>query len=45
MLIQKWKLDPVMWLVIKDEPKQLTLVHRYSDKSIRVIPKENGGNT
>ena len=39
-LIQKWKLDPAMWLVVKDTPEQMELVHRYSDKTTRVIHKE-----
>ena len=38
-LIQKWKLDPAVWLVTKDTPEQMELVHRYSDKTTRIIPK------
>lgn len=37
--IQKWKLDPAMWLVVKDTPDHMELVHRYSDKTTRTIPK------
>lgn len=39
-LMQKWKLNAEDWFVVKDEPTQMTIVHRYSDKTIRVIPKE-----
>lgn len=39
-LIQKWKLDPGVWLVTKDTPEQMELVHRFSDKTTRVIHKE-----
>lgn len=38
--MEKWKLDPAVWLVIKDTADKLELVHRHSDKSTRVIPKE-----
>lgn len=43
-LMQKWKLDPSVWLVVKDTPEKMELVHRYSDRTKRTIPKE-GGNT
>ncbi len=43
-LLQKWKLDPAVWLVVKDTPDRMELVHRYSDKTTRIIPKgENNG--
>ena len=38
-LLMKWKLNSEDWLVVKDEPTQMLLVHRYSDKTTRVIPK------
>lgn len=38
-LMVKWKLDPTMWLVSKDTTTEMVLVHRNSDKTIRVIPK------
>lgn len=41
-LIQAKGLDPVVWLVVKDTPEQMELVHRYSDKTRRVIHKEYG---
>lgn len=42
-LLQKWKLDPAMWFVVKDTPEQMELVHRYSDRTKRIIPKAGGG--
>ena len=38
-LLQKWKLDPAVWLVVKDMPSEMLLVHRHSDRTIKVIPK------
>jgi hypothetical protein len=40
-LIQSRKLDPAVWLVTKDTPERMELVHRHSDKTMRVIHKEN----
>ena len=41
-LMQKWKLKSEDWLVVKDEPSKMTLVHRYSDKTMKIIPKGVG---
>lgn len=38
-LLEKWKLDPAVWLVVKDTPERMELVHRYSDKTTRTIHK------
>ena len=38
-LMQKWKLDYRDWLVVKDEPSQMTLVHRHFDNKTKIIPK------
>lgn len=38
-LIQKWKMNPENWLVVKDTPDQMLLVHRHSDKTTKIIPK------
>lgn len=38
-IIQRWKLDAHEWLVVKDTSTELVLVNRYSDKTIRTIPK------
>jgi hypothetical protein len=40
--LQQWKLDPAVWLVVKDTTEQMELVHRYSDKTKRIIPKGGG---
>lgn len=40
-LIQSKGLDPAVWLVVKDQPEKMELVHRYSDRTKRVIHKEN----
>lgn len=39
-LIQSWRLDPAVWLVVKDTPEQMELVHRYSDRTTRIIHKQ-----
>lgn len=39
-LLQKWKLDPAVWLVVMDKPDEMVLIHRYSDKTTRIIPKD-----
>lgn len=39
-LLQKWKLKPEDWLITKDTPEEMHLVHRYSDKTTRIIHKE-----
>ena len=38
-LMQKWKLDSSMWLVVKDTPDRMELVHRYFDRTKKIIPK------
>ena len=38
-LMQRWKLDSTMRLVVKDIPSEMVLVHRYSDKTTRTIRK------
>ena len=39
-LMQKWKLDPANWMVVKDTPTEMTLVHRHFDGKTKTIPKE-----
>lgn len=39
-LILKCRLDPAVWLVVKDMPDRLELVHRLSDKTTKIVPKE-----
>lgn len=38
-LMVKWKLDPTMWLVCKDTPKEMHLVHRHFERTKKIIPK------
>lgn len=38
-LMQKWGMDPVSWLVVKDTPTEMVLVHRHGDSTKKVIPK------
>lgn len=38
-LMQKWKLDTTMWLVAKDTPDEMVLVHRHFDNRTRIVPK------
>ena len=38
-LLQKWKLDSSMWLVVKDTPTEMHLVHRYFEKTKKIIRK------
>ena len=43
-LMVKWKLDPTVWLVVKDTPERMELVHRYFDKTTKIVPKGGYGN-
>lgn len=38
-LMQKWKLNSQDWLVVKDEPSRMTLVHRHFDYKTKIVPK------
>ncbi len=38
-LIEYYRLDAHEWFVIKDTPKEMHIVHRYSDRTMRIIPK------
>jgi hypothetical protein len=39
-LMQEWRLKPEDWLVERDTPEKMILVHRHSDKTTRTIHKE-----
>lgn len=39
-LIESKRLDPAVWLITKDMPDKMELVHRYSDRTKRIIYKE-----
>ena len=38
-LLTKWNMDTMLWLVVKDTPEAMTVVHKYSDRTVKVIPK------
>lgn len=38
-LMQKWRLNAEEWLVVKDTPGEMVLVHRHSDNTTRTIYK------
>ena len=38
-LMDKWNVNSQDWLVVKDEPTQMTLVHRHFDGKTKIIPK------
>lgn len=38
-LMEKRKLDSSLWLVVKDTPERMELVHRLFDRTRKVIPK------
>jgi hypothetical protein len=37
--MEKWKMKSEDWLVVKDEPARMTLVHRHFDHVTKIIPK------
>lgn len=39
-LLQKWGCDPHDWLVIKDTPKEMQIVHRLFESRMKIISKE-----
>lgn len=39
-LMTLWGLNYEDWLVVKDTPERMVVVHRHSDKTLRIIPKE-----
>lgn len=40
-LMQQWGLNAADWLVVKDTPGEMVVVHRHSDKTTKTIPKES----
>ena len=38
-LMEQWGLDAHNWMVIKDTPEQMEIIHRHSEKTTRTIPK------
>ena len=39
-VLEQNKLNPADWLVVKDTPESMTIVHRYSEKTVKTIFKE-----
>jgi hypothetical protein len=38
-LLEKYNMDAHNWLIVKDTPEVMVCVHRFSDKTIRTLPK------
>lgn len=38
-LMQEWNLNPADWLVERDTPEEMHLIHRFSDSTRKIIPK------
>jgi hypothetical protein len=38
-LMQKWKVNTYDWLVERETPTELVLVHRHFDKKTKIVPK------
>lgn len=38
--LASWRLNPADWLIVKDTPNEMLVVHRHSDTTTRTIPKE-----
>jgi hypothetical protein len=38
-LMEKCKVNTEDWLVVKDEPSKMILVHRHFDNKTKIIPK------
>lgn len=39
--LERNKLNSADWLVVKDTPEMMEIVHRFSDKTVKVIYKED----
>lgn len=38
-LMQAYKLDSRDWFIVKDTPEAMTIVHRFSDSTVKELPK------
>ncbi len=43
-LLQKRKLNPADWMIERDTPEQLVIVHRHFDRVKKIIPKGGESN-
>ena len=39
MFLAKLKLNPADWLIVKDTPELMQIVHRYSERTTKIIHK------
>ena len=39
ILIQEWGLNPADWMIERDTPSEMVLVHRHSEKNRKTITK------
>lgn len=39
-VLDKYHLNAADWLVVKDKPEEMHLIHRYCDSTTKIIPKE-----
>lgn len=39
-MLEKFHLNAADWLVVKDTPEEMTIIHRFSDSTIKTIIKE-----
>jgi hypothetical protein len=42
IIIKRWHLNPENWLVKKETPYEMTIVHKHTE-AIRIIPEGNKG--
>ena len=40
MLMKQWRLNPENWLVERDTPEKMVIVHRHFDNKTRTIRKD-----
>lgn len=39
-LLNERRMNPEDWLVIEETPSELKVAYRYSDKTVKIIPKD-----
>jgi hypothetical protein len=38
-LLNEWRMNPEDWLVLEDTPTELKVAYRFSDRTVKVLPK------
>lgn len=38
--MNNYHLNAADWFVVKDTPEEMTIIHRFSDSTMKTIPKE-----